>query len=232
MTGSLAALVVAIAAFTGSHFVLSGRPVRPILVKALGERGFRGVYSVLALTLLLWVIAAYQGAPWVEVWSPPTSLRHLSLTIMPVACILIVAALSPANPTIVGADTGRVAAERPAGIFKLTRHPAMWGIGLWALCHLLANGDAAGMLLFGGMAVLAIGGGAHLDARKRAESGEAWAAYAANTSFVPFAAWIGGRTSVRFADIGWRNVALGFGLYLLLLIGHPWLFGVNPLAAG
>ncbi len=232
MTGSLLALLAAVAAFVGSHFVLSSRPLRGTLVGTLGEWGFRGVYSALALALLIWVIVAYNGAPWIEVWSPPTALRHVSLTIMPIACILIVASYSRSNPTIVGMDTGRIASEGPAGIFRITRHPAMWGIGLWAISHLLANGDAAAIVLFGGMAILAFGGAAHLDVRKRADAGEAWAAYAASTSFVPFVASMTGRTSVRFADVGWRSVALGLGLYALLLTGHSWLFGVNPLAAG
>lgn len=232
MTGSLLALLAAVAAFVGSHFVLSSQPLRGVLVGKLGEWGFRGVYSALALVLLIWVILAYNGAPWIEVWSPPTALRHVSLTIMPVACILVVAAFTRSNPTIVGMDTKRIASEEPSGILRITRHPAMWGIGLWAISHLLANGDAAGILLFGGMAILAFGGAAHLDARKRTNAGDAWTAYEACTSFVPFVAWMNGRTSVRLADVGWRSIALGLGLYGLLLTCHFWLFGVDPLAVG
>lgn len=229
MTSGLGALILATAAFVGAHLVLSSLPVRDCLVAVLGETGFRAAYSFAAMALLAWVIFAYNAAPYVAVWAPPIGLRHLSLTLMPVACVLVVAGLASRNPTAVGADTAAVAAAGPVGIFRIARHPVMWGVALWGFAHLLANGDAAGMILFAGMSVLALGGAAHSDARHRASAGEAWAAYRAQSSFVPFAALLARRTSWRPREIGWARLLGGLALYALLLLVHPWLFGVSPL---
>ncbi|MBL8658763.1 MAG: NnrU protein [Rhodospirillales bacterium] len=229
MTGGLGALILATAVFVGAHLVLSSLPVRDRLVAILRETGFRAAYSLQALALLAWVIFAFNAAPYVEVWAPAVGLRHLSLTLMPIACVLVVAGLASRNPTAVGADTAAVAAAGPVGIFRVTRHPVMWGVALWALAHLLANGDAAGMILFAGMGVLALGGAAQSDARRRASVGEAWAAYRARSSFVPFVALLARRTPWRPREIGWARLLGGLALYALLLLAHPWLFGVLPL---
>jgi uncharacterized membrane protein len=229
MSGTLGDLALAMALFVGSHFAFSSPPVRRPLVAVIGEKLFLGLYSVVALTLITWVVIAYQQAPAITVWSPPTATKHLALTIMPVACVLVVAGASTANPTVVAADGRTIAAAGPVGILKVTRHPVMWGFGLWGIAHLLANGTAAAMLLFGGMTVLALGGALAIDAKKRTAFGECWDAYCAATSYLPFAAMIGGRTRLKLAEIGYVRIAGGLILYGLLLALHPWLFGVSPM---
>lgn len=229
MTGSLAALGLAMAAFVGSHVVLSSLPIRSRLVAAAGERGFRAGYSLLAVALLVWLIMAYNAAPFVELWWPPVGLRHLSLLLMLAACVLLVAGLTTMNPTVAGVDTARHIGDGPIGIFRVTRHPVMWAIGLWAITHLLANGDAAGLILFSGMGVLALGGAMNSDHRRRVMLGEAWARFQAQTSFVPFLAIARRRTAFRPGEIGWARLAGGLVLFAALLFAHPWLFGVSPL---
>lgn len=229
MAGTLGALILATVLFVGSHFVFSSLPIRARLIAVLGENGFRAAYSILALALLVWLIVAFNAAPAVRVWVPPIGLRHLSLVIMPVACIFVVAGLTTKNPTPVGADTAALVERGPIGIFKLTRHPVMWGVGLWGIAHLLANGDSAGMILFAGLTVLALAGAAHSDARRHAALTEQWDTYRARTSFVPFAAVLVRRTSFRLSEIGWTRLIGGLALFAVLLIVHPWLFGVSPL---
>jgi uncharacterized membrane protein len=232
MTGSLAALALAAVSFVGSHLGLSSLPVRTWLIGRLGEWGFRGVYSLVAMALVVWLVAAYNAAPVETVWAPPTAMRHLSLAIMPVACILLIGGVLGANPTAIGRDAGRIAAAGPRGIFKVTRHPVMWAFALWGISHLLANGDAADVILFGAITVLALCGAVHIDRRKRREIGATWSTYEAATSFVPFAACAAGRTRLSWADIGFTPLFLGAVLYAALLFAHPWAFGVDPLAVG
>jgi uncharacterized membrane protein len=232
MTTSLGPVALAAVAFVGSHIALSSRTVRERLVGWLGERGFRGLYSVVAVALIIGLVLAYNAAPVVTLWTPPTVLRHLSLTIMPFACIFLIAGLTAPNPTAIGTAGERISAAGPRGIFKITRHPVMWAFALWGISHLLANGDGAGMILFGAITALALIGAGHIDTRKRQQLGPAWAAYRSATSFVPFAAWIGGRTQPSWREIGWLPVVIGLALYVALLLAHPWLFGVNPLSVG
>lgn len=229
MTGSLSALALAVMLFVGSHVALAAPPLRRTLVAWLGEMPFRSVYSLISAALLVWVLLAYRDAPVVEVWSPPTGAMHLSLAIMPIACILLVTGFSTASPTSIYGERAEGALHRPTGILAVTRHPVMWSIVLWGIAHLLANGDAAGMLLFGGMTVLALGGAAALDRKKQTQLGPAWQEFAQRTSFWPFAAMAAGRARLSFSELGWWRVLLGLVLYGLLLWAHPWLFGVNPL---
>jgi uncharacterized membrane protein len=228
MTGSLGNLLLASAAFVGGHFALSSAPVRGPLIRALGEWAFRGVYSTVAIAALVWLLLAYAAAPDVTVWRPPTALRHLSLTIMPVAFFLLIASLTSRNPTLAGAD--RLFALEAKGVLKLTRHPMMWGIGLWGIAHLLAAGEAAAMILFAAMTVLALGGAWHLDRRKARALGADWQAFAQATSFVPLAAVFAGRARLAMADLGWWRIAAALGLHLLVLYFHGRLFGAVPLA--
>lgn len=228
--GSLVAVALAIAAFVASHLLLSSLRVRTPLIGALGERGFRAGYSLLAIALLAWVVTAYNAAPVVALWVPPVGLRHLSLLLMPVACILLVAGLTTPNPTAVGADTAGHIARGPVGIFRITRHPVMWAIALWGIAHVLANGDAAGLILFAGLTILAMAGAAHSDFRRQAVLGERWTAYRAQTSFIPFKAILAKQTPLRPGEIGLARLAGGLALFATLFFAHPWLFGVSPLS--
>src|SRR5919204_3327951 len=146
----MTALVVATAAFLLTHLVTS-TPLRPKLVAALGEWPYRGAYSGVAFITLAWMIWAYAGAPRDILWP---GLRHVPLVVMPIAFILVATGYFR-NPTMVGAD-GLLKSEDPArGMIRITRHPIMWGIMLWAAAHILARGDVKSLIFFGGFLVLA-----------------------------------------------------------------------------
>ncbi len=229
MTGTLNHLLIAMLVFIGSHTFMSSALIRDPLIAKIGEKPFRGLYSLIAAAAMYWVVAAFIDAPDAINWQPHTAFKHLSLSLMPVVCIFLVASLTPANPTLVGAGADQLTAE-PHGIFRITRHPMMWGIALWAFLHVLANGDVAALIFFGGFAVLALLGTHQVDRRKARTYGEAWQAYAAKTSHIPFAAILAKRTHFVAKEIGWKPVFLGFGLYLILLILHETVFGVAPVS--
>lgn len=125
-----------------------------------------------------------------------------------------------ANPGAVGFEKLMAADRAPLGIQKVTRHPILWAIAIWAGVHLLANGDMASTIFFGGLLGLSLFGMAHLEARKSAELGAAWQRFAAQSSFVPFAAIVSGRVKMDMREIGWNRIAAGAILYLVLLFGH------------
>ncbi len=231
MTGTLTHLFLACLVFVGGHFVLGSPPVREALVARIGERAFRGVFSLAALVALIWMVRAYDAAPYRELWAPAAWARYVPLLVMPVAVFLLVAGLTTPNPTAVGQE-GRIGAGTPApGIMKITRHPSLWAFGLWGLAHIPPNGDAASILLFGSIAVLAFAGMPLLDRKARARFGSAWGPVALTTSILPFAAILAGRTRLRFAEIGWWRVVAALALYVALLEGHLWIGGVSPLPA-
>lgn len=228
MTGSLAALALALFAFVASHLALPVAAVRAALVARLGENGYLIFYSVISLALFAWAIAAFVAAPRVGLWTPSTALRHLALTLVLLAALLIVCGYSQGNPTMV--KLGRLAGEQPYGIIRVTRHPIMWSGGLWAIAHVLANGDAAGLLLFGGIGFLALAGTVLIDRRRRQAGGADWQALEARTSNVPFVALAQGRAGAglgrTLAEIGALRLILGAALFAALFWAHPYVIGV------
>jgi uncharacterized membrane protein len=132
------------------------------------------------------------------------------------------------NPTAIG-QAGAMKADEPArGIIRVTRHPLMWGIMLWGAAHLLARGDLASLVFFGGFVALGGLGTLLIDARKRAGLGEDWQRFAAVTSNVPFGAIVNGRNRFALGEIGWKRIGVGLAAYVVLFLAHPYLFGARP----
>jgi len=226
MTGTLWALFLAMLCFVGGHFLLSWPAVRSRLVAAMGEKAFLAAYSLLSVLFLTWAVLAYRSAPFAGIWELGLLGRHLAVTLMPIALILAVIGLTTPNPTAVGGERLSDASRAARGIVTITRHPFLWGAALWAIAHLAANGDAASVILFGGILILALGGMAAIDHKRALRLGDAWRSFAAKTSLVPLAAAAAGRVKVDWKGIGWWRPALGVVLYAILLYSHRWLIGV------
>lgn len=226
MLGSLSSLFLAGLVFLGSHVLISSTPLRGTLRESLGEGGYLGLYSGLAAVTLGWFITAFVRAPLVVVWDPPGWTHYVPVVLMPIATVLLVTGLATRNPTAVGQER-RARDDDPApGILRITRHPVMWSMGLWGLGHLAANGDAAGMILFGLLTLLALGGTVLIDRRKRLALGSDWPRFAEITSNLPFAALIAGRSKVSLREIGVAPVLAGLLLYAVLFLAHPYITGM------
>lgn len=218
-------LLIAAAAFLAAHYV-SSTPLRARLILALGNNGYLVLYSAAAVATLVPMIWAYYRAPFIGLWYVP-GLRYVPLIVMPVAMVLIAASLMARNPTLVGQER-LLRTDQPArGILRITRHPMMWGIALWAASHILARGDAASVVFFGGFLVLALSGTALID-RRKATLGADWQRFAEATSNVPFAAIAGGRNQLRLAEIGWMRLLGGIALYVVALLSHSYILGARP----
>jgi len=211
--------------FIASHFLLGWPSVRGALVRKLGEGGFMLVYNLLAAVLLWQLVSTYNDVNrsfyW---WYPDPSVYWISKVLMWVAMVLFVGAFAAPNPSSVGA--GEKAKDGPQGMLRVTRHPLMWAIGLWAISHIIANGDAVSVLFFGTFAVLALVGAVVLDAKKAIQLGDDWREFSARTSLVPFAAVLGGRTNLVGKEL-LLPIAIGSVVYVAMLFGHRWLSGVD-----
>jgi uncharacterized membrane protein len=136
--------------------------------------------------------------------------------------------LTTPSPTAVGGGAQLEQAEPARGILRITRHPFLWGVALWAFTHVIFTGDAASFVLFGALLVLALAGPPSIDAKRRRAFGEKWSRFAAVTSNLPFAAILQSRNVLKIEELGWWRIGVGVALFLLLLLGHRWLFGVSP----
>jgi uncharacterized membrane protein len=217
----IALLAAATAAFLATHFVTS-TPLRGALVRALGERPYLGVYSLVALATLAWMVWAYARTPRELLWA---GLRLLPLVVMPFAFVLLACGYFR-NPTMVGAGKLLKSEEPARGIIRITRHPLMWAIMLWAAAHMLARGDTRSVVFFGGFMALAALGTVLMDRRKR--SNPDWPRFAALTSNVPFVAIAQGRNRVVWREIGWKLPLAGLALFAVVFLAHGWLFGARP----
>ncbi len=220
----MAHLALATAAFLAAHYI-SSTPLRAGLVQKLGENAYLGLYALAAFATLGWMIWAYAHAPVSPLWP---GLRLAPLALMPVALVLIVCGLMSRNPSAVRQQGALGSPEATRGILRVTRHPMMWGFALWGLGHVLARGDAAALIFFGGFIVLALSGTLLIDARKAAALGEDWRRFAATTSNIPFAAIVAGRNAFRPGEIGRKKILIGLALYVALLFLHPYMFGTRP----
>ena len=138
MTVLLAGLVI----FLGAHSVrIFGEGWRSRTIDRLGANAWKGLYSLVSgigLVLIIWGFGLARQQP-VQVWSPPTGMRHLASLLILVSFVLLAAAYVPGN---------RIRAR--------LRHPMVLGVKLWALAHLLANGNLAHITLFGAFLVWAV----------------------------------------------------------------------------
>jgi uncharacterized membrane protein len=223
-------LVLACALFLGIHVFISGTPLRGVIVGAIGEKPYAGLFSLASLGAIVWMSFAYADAPYQEVWFSGPGLRHGALILVLIGILLVVLGMSTPNPTSAGQEGALQKAHASQGIIKVTRHPFLWGVVFWAVGHLMANGDVASIVLFGSLLILALVGPFLIDAKRARKDGEAWTRFAAETSWLPFAAIAGGRTKLALGEIGWWRIALAIVIYLVIVLwAHEWVFGVSPM---
>ena len=229
----MTSLIVAAVAFVLLHLLVSGTRVRDLLSARLGAGPYMGLFSLASVAILVWLGFAYGAARHLSdnpvFWDLTSATRHLQIGVQLIAMLFVVAGLLTANPTSVAQEGALDRPDVVRGMLRITRHPFLWGVALWAAGHLLVNGDAASLILFGSMLVLAVFGTASIDAKRRRALGASWEAFVRQTSNLPFAAIFAGRQSLRLSEIGWWKIALGIGVWALLAFAHPLLFGVAAL---
>lgn len=130
-----AILVLGLVLWVGAHYF---KRLMPDARAAMGDKG-KGLVAVLLLVSLGLIIWGYRGADFIPVWTPPGFMVHLNNLLMLVA--VFVYGMS--------ATTGRLRGRM--------RHPQLTAVKIWAVAHLLVNGDLASILLFGTMLAWAVG---------------------------------------------------------------------------
>lgn len=226
-------LIAAATFFLAIHLLVSGTRVRDALTGRIGQGPYMGLFSVLSIAGLVWLGFAFaqvrHGPLQVVFWDITPRTGQVQVGLQLLAMLLIVPGLTTPNPTSVRQE-GTL--DRPGavhGMLRITRHPFLWGVAIWAAGHLLVNGDAASIVLFGAMLLLALFGTISIDAKRRRALGDKWDAFAAQTSNIPFGAIAAGRQTLSLREIGWWRIVLAIAVWALLAWAHPYLFGVRAL---
>jgi uncharacterized membrane protein len=189
-------LILGLVVFLGTHAFTMARARRAALVARLGEGPYKGLYSLLSLigiVLIAYGFGQYRAGDWINVWYPPVWTRHLALTLNIFAFIFLAAAYIP----------GRIK--------RALKHPMLAAVKIWALAHLLANGDLGSILLFGSILAWAVM--ARISAKRRRDE-------------------VRDHAGPAVEPAGWRNDAIAVAVGLVAWFAfarwlHPWLIGVS-----
>ena len=189
-------LIAGLIVFLGVHSLrIFADDWRGARIAALGMNTYKGIYTLASLLGLALIVLGYGQARTVPLvlWDPPLWTRHLSALLMLFSFVLLVATYVPRN---------RIKAA--------VRHPMVLGVKVWAAGHLVANGTAADVLLFGSFLVWSVLSYRAARARDRQHG---------TVPVVPTLA--GTVTTIVAGALAWA----AFALYL-----HVWLIGVRPFA--
>ena len=203
---ALVIVAVGVAVFVGVHLIPMMPEWRAALIARLGEGGYKATFAVLALAGLIGAIVAYRFTPHVPLWSSPEPLRGITALLMLAAVLLF------------------AGAKGVPWFKRIVRHPMLWAIALLGVAHLLANGEAAGVVLFGGLAVFGFAWQPLTDRRDATLDPARWEETRRTTSFWPFARW-----HARSDPVTVRPLIIGAAVYVALVLLHQWLFGVPVL---
>ena len=190
-------LIVGLILFLGVHLLPTSPELRAGLQERMGTNVYKAVFSLLSLAGFIIIVLGYhklQLHPGKNpiLWNPPEWTRHFAAGLMLPAMVLLVAALIPSR------------------IRTTIRHPMLSAIKIWALAHLIANGDLGGVLLFGSFLAFAVYD--RISVKRRGALGPL------------------GDTKPTSVINDVIVVVLGVALYAALLFGgHAWLIGVSPL---
>jgi uncharacterized membrane protein len=198
----LAVMILGLVLFLGIHTLPAWRDLRARAIASMGEGSYKLVYSLVSLlgiALIAWGFAHYRAAGMIDVWEGSVSpkalaiLKHITLALMLPAVILVVAAYL----------RGR--------IYTAVKHPMLAGVKLWAVAHLLANGDLGSIILFGSFLGWAVFD--RISLKRRSDAGG---------PPIPVGGW--GNDAIA--------VAVGIVAYLALAFAfHPVVIGV-PVVGG
>ena len=190
-------LVIGLLVFFTIHLVPTNLDLKNGLIARFGARGYQGlfaVFSIIGLALIILGFHKLQLHPGKNeiLWDPPIWTRHIALALMLPAMIALVASFIPSH------------------IHAALKHPMLVAVKLWALAHLLANGDLASLVLFGSFLAFAVYD--RIALKRRGDLG-----------------------SLARGSGPWINdvvvVVLGIALYAaMVLYLHELLIGVSPLA--
>lgn len=187
-------LILGLLLFLGAHSVsIINDPWRNRMQARLGEIGWKGAYSLISIAGFVLIVHGYAAARLdpVVLYTPPTALRHVALLL-----------LVPVFPLL-------LSTYLPGRIKSAVKHPMLVATKLWALAHLLANGNLADVLLFGGFLAWAVADRISLKRRNPR----------------PLHTAPAGKVNDLIAVVGGLALYVGFVMWL-----HVWLIGVSPIS--
>ncbi len=175
-----------------AHVIPSLAPgVRARLIERLGDKGYKIGFALTIVGSIILMVIGWRSAAADVVYEPPGFGRHLAMLLMLIAFLLFAFAHGKSN------------------LKRFIRHPQLTALVVWAIAHLLANGDSRSVTLFGVLGVWALIEMVLINRRDGAAilpEPRPWSAEA-------------------------KPVIIGVVMYVIFILLHPFLFGVSPIGA-
>ncbi len=169
------------------HFIPSlGRGLRTSLIASLGEKTYKIAFAVGVVASIVLMVIGWRAAVPADIYTPPAWGAPVAVVLVLVAFLLFGFARAKTN------------------VKRVIRHPQLTGLVVWAIAHLLANGDSRSVVLFGVLGLWALVEMALINRREGA-----WV----RPDAVPMATEI-------------RPIVASVIIFAVLLAAHPFLFGV------
>lgn len=137
----LAVLILGLVLFIGAHVFVTMRTQREALIRPIGPGAYKGLFALVAIAgvvLIGWGYGTYRATDWIPIWNPPSWTRHVTVLLMWPASIAFVATYIPGD------------------IKRVLKHPTLVAVKLWAVAHLISNGDLGSIILFGSLLAWAV----------------------------------------------------------------------------
>ena len=131
-------LIAGLVVFFGTHLIPIFQGIRTVLRSKLGKKPYQAIYSLMSLTGFVLIIYGMGQSDFIPLYEPPEWGRHLTGLFMLLGLYCLI--------------SGYV----KSSFRRISAHPMLWGFSLWAIGHLLANGDLASLLLFGSFLAYAL----------------------------------------------------------------------------
>ena len=213
--------------FGGTHIIGSSIPVRMFFIKHIGTLGFKCIYSMVALATfipLCYVFFTHRHAGYL-LYTPGYFLQQLAQLLMLASIVILLQALTTANPMTTKAELFGRYINSGHGIQRVTRHPQNFAFGIFGLAHLLVNSYSGDWIFFGGFIVYGVVSAMHQDQRLLATGHVQVKQFIADTSAIPFAAIVKGKQRFGLDEYYPPGLFAAIVIFILLKLLHPMLFG-------
>ena len=213
--------------FGGTHIIGSSIPVRTFFIKQMGTLGFKCMYSLVALATFIPLCYFYSDNKHIGylLYTPGYLLQLLAQFFMLVAIIILLQALTTANPMTTKAELFGRHINSGYGVQRVSRHPQNFAFGIFGLAHLLVNPYVGDWIFFGGFIVYGVVSAMHQDRRLLVMGHVKLKQFLADTSAIPFAAIIKGKQRMAPGEYYPPALAAALVLFILMRLLHPIFFG-------
>ena len=187
-------------------------PMRKEMVRIFRQNGFALVYSAVSLLTFGWMVFEFMRAPKADLYWPASDAVWIAASILTLLAAMLFVGSLVRNPSFPGASDA-LAAQKPSGAFRVTRHPMMWSFALWGVAHILVAPRPDNFIFSGAIIFLALAGAKAQEIKKAKLVGVVWDAWLRQTSF-----------RLRLGQLGHIGL-VPFAVGLTLWFGASWAHG-------